>query len=350
MTALVAPRRSGPSLRLVEEAEWDTHVTRLGVRDTYSCFAYHRASALLEPEGTRPVLLAFSDDAGEVALPLLLRPLPDGRGWDATSAYGYGGPIGSGVPDLNAFGTALDDWANEHQVVSTFLRLNPLLRNDRLVPPTAHVIDAGSTVGWDLSPGRNLRRGLQAARRKRVRKAEGAGVTVTVTSRPSSLDHFRELYDATMQRQQGKDFYFFPDSYWRALLTDDQLLVPLLVEGWLAGRMICALLCFVSDRWLHAHLAGGSDVAREVSASAACYLAAAEWGQAHGLACFHLGGGLGGSNNTTLYEFKQRFDPQSSPLKFQVAKLVHDRDRYLELAGSDVTDGFFPPWRQPGSS
>lgn len=342
----VSPIPLSQAIRVISDSEWDVHMARLGASDTYSCAAYHRASALIEPQGTRPVLLAFGDETGDVALPLLLRPLPDGDGWDASSAYGYGGPICRGTPDMAAFGSALDEWANEYRVVSTFLRLNPLLDNGRYVPPTAQLIDVGSTVGWDLSPGRDLRQSLQPARLRGVRKAERAGVTVTVTPRPSNVDRARELYNATMHRQQAADTYLFPDTYWQALLADDEILVPLLVEGWLEGRVISTMLCFVSDPWLHSHLVGGDEVARAVNASAACHLAAAEWGQANGLTCFHLGGGLGGSTASPLYEFKQRFDPAARPLSFQVAKLVHDRDRYRRLAGTDSTDGFFPPWRE----
>jgi hypothetical protein len=341
--------QSASGVRVVDDADWDAHIARLGATDTYSSAAYHRASALLEPEGTRPILLAYGDEDGDVALPLLMRPLPDGEKWDATSAYGYGGPIGRGAPDLAAFGAALDEWADEHGVVSTFLRLNPLLDNGRLVPPTAELVDVASTVGWDLSPGRDLRQGLHSDQRRSVRKAEGAGLTITVTPRPPDLEHVRDLYAATMRRQQAADFFYFPDTYWQSLLTEDQMLLPLLVEGRLEGRLVSALLCFVSDRWLHAHLSAGDDVARAIGASAACYLAAAEWGQAQGLTCFHLGGGVGGNATSPLYAFKQRFDPGSQPRRFQVAKFVHDRDRYRQLAGTDATGGFFPPWRRPGN-
>lgn len=344
-TGPTIPTTSG--LRVVDESEWDAHIAGLGASDAYSCAAYHRASALLEPEGTRPVLLAFNDGAGEVALPLLLRPLPDGNGWDATSAYGYGGPVGRGAPDLAAFGAALDRWATEYGVVSTFLRLNPLLGNGRLVPPTAQLIDVGYTVGWDLSPGRNLRRSMQTARREAVGRAERAGVSVTVTARPSGLEDFREVYEESLRRLEAEDRYYPPESYWQALLTQDQLLVPVLVEGRVEGRLVYGLLCLLSDRWLHSHFVGGNQEARALNASAACYFAAAQWGQAHGLDCFHLGGGLGGNTTSSLYEYKQRFDPSSPPHLFQVAKLVHDRKRYRQLADTDETDGFFPPWRRP---
>ena len=95
-------------VRVVPAAEWDRVVDRLGGRDTYTSRAYHEASALLELPGARPVLLHHRSRAGEVALPLLLRPLPGGGGWDATSAYGYGGPVSRGGCIVPSFGPALD--------------------------------------------------------------------------------------------------------------------------------------------------------------------------------------------------------------------------------------------------
>jgi hypothetical protein len=62
---------------------------------------------------------------------------------------------------------------------------------------------------------------------------------------------------------------------------------------------------------------------------------------------FHLGGGVGGGTDSPLFTFKHRYDPTSEPRPFHIAKLVHDRQRYRALAGTDSTDGYFPPWRAP---
>jgi hypothetical protein len=61
---------------------------------------------------------------------------------------------------------------------------------------------------------------------------------------------------------------------------------------------------------------------------------------------FHLGGGVGGSAASSLFAFKHRYDPGSEPLPFHIAKIVHDPVQYRELAGTDDTAGFFPPWRR----
>jgi serine/alanine adding enzyme len=339
--------RSVGNVRVVPTEEWDALVTRLGGADTYLRAAYHEASALLEPPGTRPVFLHVTALDGEVALPLLVRPLPAGGGWDATSAYGYGGPVSDSAQDAAAFGHDLDDWARENGVVSTFLRLHPLLDTSRLVPPTADLVELGTTVPWQVAAGLDLEGRMHPHHRRAARRAANAGLRVTVDPEPTSLGEFRKLYEATMRRQDADPFFFFPDAYWDTLLAHRETLRPVLVDGSLDGELVASLLCFAAGPWLHYHLGGSSDIARRIGATNRCFLAGAEWAQSHGMTDFHLGGGIGGSSESSLFVFKHRFDPAGPRLPFRVAKLVHDPARYHELAGTDSTDGFFPPWRRP---
>jgi hypothetical protein len=336
---------SAAGVRVAPAAEWDGLVARLGGLDTYSSLAYHRVSASLEPAGTVPVLLHRVHADGETALPLLLRPLPDGSGWDASSAYGYGGPVATSAEAAATFGTALDAWARENGVVATFLRLHPLLGNAGLVSGGG-LVRLGSTVAWEVAPGRDLLAAMHPHHRRAVRKADRAGLEVSAVPRPPQLDEFRALYDATMRRQRAEPFFFFSDAYWAALLEHGEELGLVLVEGRIEERLVAALLCFSEGPWLHYHLGASGDAGRAIGASNRCFLTAAEWAQSLGMARFHLGGGVGGDAESPLFVFKHRFDPASAPLPFHVAKWVHDRDRYRGLAGTDSTAGFFPPWRK----
>lgn len=339
--------RSAGNVRVVPAEDWDALVTRLGGADTYLLAAYHEASALLEPSGSRPVFLHVTSTDGEVALPLLLRPLPGGDGWDATSAYGYGGPVSDSALDAAALGRELDGWARDNHVVTTFLRLHPLLDTSRLVPPSADLAELGATVAWQIAPGHDLVARMHPHHRRAARRAAHAGLRVTVDPEPGSLDEFRKLYEATMRRQDADPFFFFPDAYWDTLLAHRATLRPALVEGRLDDELVASLLCFVAEPWLHYHLGGSTDIARRIGATNHCFLTAAEWAQARGMTDFHLGGGIGGSSESSLFVFKDRFDPAGRRLPFRVAKLVHDQARYRELAGTDSTAGFFPPWRRP---
>jgi serine/alanine adding enzyme len=339
-----APLVDVGEVHVVAPAEWDALVVRLGRDDTYLQVAYHRASVALEVAGTVPVLLHFRDQGGELALPLLLRPLPDGSGWDASSAYGYGGPVALGRPDLAEFGTQFDAWAVANGVVSSFLRFHPLLGNARFAPPRAEVVELGATVAWDVTAGRDLMADMHSHHRRVVRKAERAELQVEVETNPADLTAFRALYDLTMQRQQADDFYFFDDAYWHALIHEPGLEV-VLVNGTLDGELVASLLCFGDGHALHYHLGASGPEARNIGASNRCFLSAAEWAQSRGLTTFHLGGGVGAGTDSPLFVFKHRYDPTSEPRAFHIAKLVHDTERYRALAGSDSTDGFFPPWR-----
>ncbi|MEO6867118.1 MAG: GNAT family N-acetyltransferase [Gaiellales bacterium] len=342
--------RTFQTVEIVAPDEWDSLVARLGGDDVYERYGYHAASAHLEVPGTQPVLLHFTDlgEGGEVALPLLLRPLPDGAaGFDATSAYGYGGPVALGEIDRAAFGAALDAWAAERGVVATFLRFHPLLANARLAPAGAELIELGSTVGWRVTPERGeLLPLMHSHHRRAARKADRAELELRVTVAPESLDAFRTMYDETMRRQEATAFYFFDDAYWQALIDDCGGDV-VLIEGLLEGEPVAALLCMAHGANLHYHLGASTDVARSIGASNRCFLAAAEWAQANELTTFHLGGGVGGGSDSPLFTFKHRYDPESEPLAFHIGKLVHDTARYRELAGTDSTDGYFPPWRAP---
>ncbi|MCW2950035.1 MAG: putative GCN5-related N-acetyltransferase [Thermoleophilia bacterium] len=331
-------------VQVVPADGWDELVTRLARDDTYLSLAYHHASVALEPAGTVPVLLHFRDQGGEVALPLLLRPLADGTGWDATSAYGYGGPLAIGRPDLAGFAGELDAWAVHNDVVATFLRFHPLLGNVRWAPPGAEVVELGATVAWHVAAGRDLMADMHSHHRRVVRKAERAELVVDVVTQPGDLSEFRALYDVTMQRQQADAFYFFADRYWQALVAEPGLEL-VLVNGRLDDQLVASLLCFADGHSLHYHLGASAPEARNIGASNRCFLTAAEWAQARGLQQFHLGGGVGAGTDSPLFVFKHRYDPTSEPKPFHIAKLVHDQGRYAELAGTTSTAGFFPPWR-----
>ena len=74
----------------------------------------------------------------------------------------------------------------------------------------------------------------------------------------------------------------------------------------------------------------------------------AAWACERGFTHFHLGGGVGGFEDS-LYEFKRRFDPEGK-LPATLGKTVHDEGAYRALSGGDVIDyaGFFPAYRGAG--
>jgi hypothetical protein len=113
------------------------------------------------------------------------------------------------------------------------------------------------------------------------------------------------------------------------------------------GEVVASALCLATPPWLHYHLSGTTDAGRTTGSSTLVLLEAARWAQANGYERFHLGGGLGGKEDS-LHHFKARFDPEGL-VPAAVGKAIHDEDAYRRLSGgSEVAfEGFFPAYRRP---
>ena len=251
---------------------------------------------------------------------------------DVVTPYGYGGPTADGFWD------AYEEWARERGAVTTFVRFHPLYGNQRGAP--IHVDELAPTVAWRLEPERDLLAGLHFKHRNKVTKAEHAGATVT---QHEGLGEFVPLYEDTMRRVNADGFYFFEPAYWERLGE-----LPLVrFDAEIDGEVVASALCLATPPWLHYHLSGTTDAGRSTGSSTLVLLEAARWAQANGYERFHLGGGLGGKEDS-LHHFKARFDPEGL-VDAAIGKAIHDEDAYRRLSGSEASYvGFFPAYRAPG--
>lgn len=325
----------------VERDRWDELLERLDIADAYLLAGYLEASAVIE-EG-RPALLHLAGVGGDVVFACLVRDVPGADGArDVTTPYGYGGPVAAGGdPPVERFHERYEAWAAENGVVTTFVRYHPLFENWRRAAPKAELERLADTVTWPLRPGADLYEGMHAKHRADCRKAERAEVEVSLQVSPA-LEEFAALYERTMRSREASSFYLFPSAYW-SLLGERFGARLLVADARLDGDLVASTLCLATRPWLHYHLAATDDAGRAVGASKLVLLEVARWGQHNGFAELHLGGGLGGREDS-IWKFKHRFSSAPSR-QFWIGKLVHDAARYRELAGRDDTDGYFPPYR-----
>jgi serine/alanine adding enzyme len=328
-----------PACAEVDPERWDGTLRAAGVTDVYYSRGFVSASAALVD--AEPVLLRLAGERGDVFLAGLLRRDPP----DVVTPYGYGGPVGAGGdPPLAAFPGAYEAWCRARGVVSSFLVFHPLLGNAESEASAGfRRVPLAGTVAWPLeSP--DLLAAMHKHHRRIVRRAQSAGYEVAIEPRPESLDRFVAVYERTMRRAGASPFYFFPPGYWDALSRDVSL-VRVDVRG--DGELLASVLGMGEPPWLHYHLGGAADAARGTGASHLALYALAAWGREQGFSTLHLGGGVGGRDDSLL-EFKLRFAP-AGRVGVAIGKAVHDLDAYLRLAGADEVDwdGFFPAYREP---
>jgi len=245
--------------------------------------------------------------------------------------YGYGGPVGR---DVREFWRAYDEWSCANGVVTTFVRFHPLYGNAREAP--IRVERLAPTIAWRLGQA-DLAAGMHLNHRRAVRKAQKAGVRVTSGE---GVGDFVPLYEKTMRRAAASPFYFFGAAYWETL----ERASVVRFDAQLGDDVVANALCLASPPWLHYHLGASSDEGRRIGAMHLLFLEAATWATERGYERFHLGGGVGGREDS-LHEFKRRFDP-GGLVDAAVGKAVHDEDAYARLTGGDASlDGFFPAYR-----
>ncbi len=325
-------------------ADWDTLLADLGGGDVYLQSGYVATACLLEAGD--PVFLRLASAGGDVVFAGIIRSTPGATVADVTTPYGYGGPVAFGPnPPAARFWELYEEWCLRRAVVTSFFRFHPLFANQRYAGPGVRLELLGPTVSWPLAGEVELAAGLHPTHRNKVRKAERAGAEVVVREAPAELDDFELLYEETMSRLDAHGYYRFPPAYWKLLCAGlrDRLVV---VEVRIDGGLVAGALCLVGPRWLHYHLSATSELGRRVGAANLVLLGAARWGLKRGLEKFHLGGGMGGQEDSLL-AFKEHFAP-GNRLDMYVGKAVHDVERYLELSGASSLslEGYFPAYRQ----
>ena len=328
---------------MVQELEvqaWEALLERLGVEDSYYTAAYSVASA--ELTGGTPRLLHLARDGGDVVFPVVVRDDPT----DVVTPYGYGGPLGVGDdPPLSQFPAAYETWCAARGVVTSFAVFHPLFAVEgRIADGGFHTAALAGTVGWSLEPP-DLLAVMHKNPRGLIKRARSAGFTAEVQVQPRDVGTFVEHYEATMRRASASDFYFFGERYWQALLRVDPLLQVTVRDP--AGEPVASVLGMGAPPYLHYHLDGSADAARGTGASQLGLFTLAEWGQRNGYTVLHLGGGVGGRDDSLL-AYKRRFAP-GEILPARIGKAVHDHAAYTGLTGSDTIDwdAFFPAYREP---
>lgn len=348
-------------LNTSDSARWTELLARSWEHDVYHQTAYHRLAEQRE-EGDA---LFFVEQEGDAlaALPLLIRSLdnlPNGRGLrDATSVYGYCGPICS-KPDLSPafverFQRNLQAELQKLRVVTVFSRLHPLIAQQLpLLEGLGHCVPGQQTVSIDLT--KPLERQWAGYRKDHRRSLRSLGELGAVCEKDAGLRHlgeFVEIYLETMRRTQAASRYHFDLEYFEALfaaLPDQVHLFIARMENEIVGGGI-VLGC---RGMLQAHLAGNSDSAHRYAPMKLVIDAERIWGTREGYRVFHLGGGLNPGPQDPLFQFKAGFSSRRH--QFYTWRWVLDPAAYERLcvrepSGAAPTpqrplgqEGFFPAY------
>ena len=301
---------------LEQSERWTDVLAHIPQHDFYHLPQYH-ALAEQRREG-RACLYVYCEADYCLALPLLLRPIADvpglgkaGQTWmDATSVYGYVGPVASHteLPSevIGRFQDALTTALVEQRVVSLFSRLHPLLAQADLLTGLGQCVPLGSTVSIDLTLPADVRRArYRRNHRSDIDKLRRLGVHCRLDTTWDHLTEFVEIYGETMCRVCATQSYCFDLAYFQrlvSLLGDEMQLFVCQLEG----EIICGGLVSFCCEIVQYHLCGSRSAYRRLAPNKLMTDVMCEWAAEQGARVFHLGGGVG-ARRDSLFHYKSGF-------------------------------------------
>lgn len=345
--------------------DWLKVIEACAPYDFYHLPQYHQIAEELGEGEAR--LLVYQGGDYTIALPLLLRSLdalPEsaviGAGWtDATSVYGYPGPICSAAsipPDVIAnFQAALLERMRERRVVTLFSRLNPFLAQDRFLHGLGE-FQTTQTVSIDLTlPIAAQRTKYRRSFKESINKLRRTGLTVARDIEKKYLDDFVRIYHETMHRVDAADRYFFPASYFTELR--DKLGSRLeLFMCFHEGKPVCGGLVVVCHGIMQYHLGGTLNEAMHVAPMKLVVDEARLWATAQGLRILHLGGGTTPDPDDSLLYFKRGFSDRYHDFatwRWVIAPQEHallckeNQRRRSHFGSRPAPSHYFPSYRCP---
>jgi hypothetical protein len=342
-------------LTTADVAAWSDALARAGRHDFHHEAWYH---ALAEHGGTRAELIVAEHRGATLAVPLLFRPIQPQPGTDfdgledATSVYGYPGPVGPGSTDptiVTELAAACGAYLRARGTVSLFSRLHPLLDQSCVVEP-GEVVEAGVTASIDTSRTiEQMWSDTRSGHRNGINRLRRAGFTCEPRG-AAALDTFVDVYESTMRRLDAGSHYFFSREHYEALVDPARAAMELFVvadpEGTPAAVGLFSVRCDIAQY----HLSGATEEHRRHAPTTLLIDEARRWAKARGATQLHLGGGLGGARDS-LFDFKTGFG--TGRHTFRLWKRVLRPDVYLALAEHRARNRppadpqFFPSYRAP---
>ncbi|MEM0519045.1 GNAT family N-acetyltransferase [Aequorivita flava] len=323
-----------------------------------SCKAYdfHHTSCfhMIElQEKQKAILFTISGHEALICLPLIIRPIEGSSLYDATSVYGYSGPIITmDVDDLSEeyityFQKKFKQFCNEQNIISVFSRLHPLINQSELFNEFGELVDLNKTVSIDLTiPVDEQRRAFRKSLKSELNQLRRFGYTVEETIDKHEIDSFINIYHSTMDKLGASDNYYFGKEYFHSFLSNHDFKTKLLVAKF-DGEIVAGAIFTIVGNILQYHLAGTNQEFAHKAPMKLILDEARLLGTSLGLKHLHLGGGVGGEDTDSLFRFKAAFSKNF--YQFSVWKMIVDKEKYNELVEkkglTNSDSNFFPLYR-----
>ncbi|MGB5668554.1 MAG: GNAT family N-acetyltransferase [Maribacter sp.] len=318
-----------------KKEDWCPLITSSKNSDFYHTYDYHYLS---KNKGETPILIAYSENYKSIFLPLLLRKIKGTPYFDATSVYGYSGPLNNNIStdfDNSVFKKELQKLFEELNIISVFSRLNPFIEHQNTILKGLGDLSAsGKVINIDLTNDLDTQKSAYDKRLRTYINKSRRQCSLRLAESPEDLDIFIDMYYENMRRVNANKSYFFNKEYFFNLLNTKDFLTEILLATHNESKKVIGGAMFIKkNKIVQYHLSG---VKEEFLALNAIKLLIDEMrirATQEGFEYLNLGGGLGGKEDS-LFHFKSKFSKDSK--NFKLWKYVVNQSIYDDLVDREL--------------
>ena len=334
-----------------DKKNWRAQLDLVVNSDFYHTYDYHMLS---KNDDEEPVLLKYASGGTSILLPLLIRSIEGSSYKDATSVYGYAGPLVISLDDsFNnlEFKNELDAFLTRNKVISIFSRLHPYIdHQESILDGLGSISVLGNVVNIDLTDTIENQRAKFNRRLKTYLNKARRSCTVIKGNIDEHLDDFIRLYHENMKRVDADESYFFSKEYYRGVLDSEEYKSELSLCIFNETQEVIGASMFMKKgNIVQYHLSGLSKDHFELNPIKLIIDEMRIKSTEEGYKYFNLGGGLG-SREDSLFRFKSGFSKDFRA--FKTWKYIVDKEAYrartYDVLGKDFdfsTIDYFPAYR-----
>lgn len=336
-----------------ESEKWNGIVRKFEQYEVFYLCEYVRAFEML---GTEQGLLLWYDDGDTKAMNVVFKrdvsgaeglkgKVEPGRYYDFQTPYGYGGMIIEG-------GNVREVWeeykklCEEESIICEFTRFSLFAHGEAYydgdVESRTHNIVRNLEMPMD-----DMLFNFEHKVRKNLKKAERNGLEIVIDEQGEFFEDFLNIYYDTMERNQAKEEYYFPRSFFENFrgMKDNAAWFHVRKDG----RIVSTELVIYNENNCYSYLGGTYAEYFEFRPNELLKVEIMKWAQGKGIKNFVLGGGYGEDDG--IFRYKKSFAP-GGVVDFYIGtkilnKEIYDRlvDIRKEQADFDADTRYFPRYR-----
>lgn len=327
-------------IKFDEKEKWNQIVKSFNNFDIYYLTDYLKAFKI---HGDGEPLLFYYEDKNFRAMNVvmkrdiavdksLLGKIAPNTFYDLMTPYGYGGFLIEG----NITKESLKELDNEYcslcqgdGIISEFVRFHPVNKNSEDLKDIYDISILGKTITMQLDSQDQILNNLTSEKRKRIRKAKKSGAEIYWGRNSQLIAEFIRLYNSTMDTKEAKDYYYFEKDFFTSILYDLKYHSSIFYAVDEKEKVIAMAIFLFTNRKINCFLSASDKELDNFALTNLIMYEVACWGSENGYKTLHMGGGVGGKEDS-LYNFKKAFN-KNSETNFLIGKKIFNEEKYRML-------------------